>query len=145
MEKRPTNLSDMFTLENLITKNRDRFELRYSTPEDLMPLHCDRVGDEVKAEICEWKFVILEDKAVGKEDSKTFLTGVKEAFTVTMTSAVVGYNKEQGFVFTQSGSLYYLSGPEAQIPLEGRRMLAVAWTMHRWGVGTALGMPDVWF
>ena len=141
------NLEDLenVTLETLITRHRDRFELRYSTPEDLFPFQCDRVGNAVKAEIREWRFVTLADNAPGKEGANTFLTGVKDGFTVTMTSAVVGYNKQRGFVFTQSGSLYFLTGPEALIPLDTRRTLAVAWTLNEWGVGATLGVPDVWF
>lgn len=134
----------MFALENLITKNRDRFDLRYSTPDDLLPLECDGVGNTVKAEIREWRFVTLEDKAAGEKGVCTFLTGVKGGYTITMTSDIVGYNQERGLVFTQSGSLYFLRGPEAEIPLERRRMLSVAWTLNRWGVGAALGVPDIW-
>ena len=135
-------LDDMFVLERLITRERDRFDLRYATEEDITPLSVARVGNVVKAEIENWCFITLEDKRKG---NVVLLNGVKNDGIVTMTSGVVGINHGLSFVFTQSGSTYFLSGPGAELPLNTFRVASIAGFFNQSGVGAALGMPAVFF
>lgn len=137
-------LQEMFTLENLITTERDDFELRYSSTDDLQPLETTQVGNYIKAEITEWRFITLEDKRKGG-GPLVFLTGMRSERIATMTSDVIGYNMERQLVFTQSGSVYRLDGDRADIPLDMLRIAAIAATMNGWGIGGALGMPLAFF
>ena len=136
------NLQEMFKLENLITRERDRFSLRYAIEEDLHPLSVSRVGNTVKAEISEWCFITLEDNRCGKA---VFLNGTKNEGIVTMTSAVVGVNAGRNFVFTRSGSTYFLKGAAAELPLNTFRVASIAGLFNQSLVGPALGMPAVFF
>jgi hypothetical protein len=136
------NLQEMFKLENLITRERDRFSLRYSTEEDLAHLVDSRVGNAVKVEITDWCFITIEDNRCGKV---VFLNGIKNGGVVTMTSAVVGINAGSSFVFTRSGSTYLIKGGSAELPLSTSRVASIAGLFNQSGVGPALGMPDVFF
>lgn len=143
-KKAYSSIDEMFVLESLITKHRDRFELRYSKDDDLQHLYTDQTADSVKAEVREWRFISLEDKHID-DGVICFLTGMKEQHTATMTSRVVAYNAQNRFVFTHSGSVYYLEGDEANIPLSVLRVATVAATFNSWGVGQTLGMPPAFF
>lgn len=135
-------LDEMFVLERLITRERDRFDLRYATEEDLVPLSVSRVGNAIKAEITDWCFITLEDNQKGKN---VFLNGIKDSSIVTMTSAVVGINGARNLVFTHSGSTYYLNGPGAELPLSMSRVATIAGLFNQMGAGQILGMPAVFF
>lgn len=139
-----STLDEMFTLESLITNHRERFELRYSKDDDLKSLYKNQTADSVKAEVREWRFITMEDNHVGA-GAVCFLTGIKEQHTMTMTSRVVAYNTNNSFVFTQSGSVYYLDGDQANIPLSVPRIVSIAATFNEWGVGQTLGMPSAFF
>lgn len=137
-------LQKMFTLESLITNHRERFELRYSKDDDLKSLYTNQTADSVKAEVREWRFITMEDNHV-VAGVVCFLTGIKEQHTMTMTSRVVAYNVNNRFVFTQSGSIYYLDGDQANIPLSAARIVSITATFNVWGVGQTLGMPPTFF
>lgn len=136
-------LEDMFVLEGLITRGRDRFDLRYATEDDFAPLSVPKVGNVVKAEISDWCFITLEDSKAGI--SCVMLNGIKDGGITTMTSCVVGINAGRNFVFTRSGSTYLLTGPGADLPLDTSRVAAIAGLFNEMGVGSALGMPAVFF
>jgi len=139
-----SSIDEMFVLENLITQGREYFDLRYSRAEDLAKLKGKRVGNNIKGEISEWCFVTLTDKRNDDADL-TFLTGIKSGITSTMTSDVVEYNPDRNLVFTKSGSIYYLSGEPAEVPLSAPRVAAIAAIMNQWGIGQMLGMPMAFF
>jgi len=137
-------LKKMFTLENLIANHRERFELRYSNDDDFKSLCTNKTADSVKAEIREWRFITMLDHHLA-DSTVCFLTGIKAQHTMTMTSSVVAYNANNRFVFTQTGSVYYLDGDQEDIPLSVPRIISIAATFNLWGVGQTLGMPAAFF
>lgn len=134
------------TLETLITKNRDRFFLRYSTESDLEihnfsdSKYAD--GRAVKSVLKGWRFITFED--TDQNVRATFLTGAGDNGFV-MTSRVIYINSEQGWVVTQSGSLYVLDGQRLQEPFDLHGLMFVSSTFNLWGVGPRLGMPPAFF
>ena len=139
------NLKDL-TLESLITRHRDRFDLRYSTDQDLHSLtrdggtHAD--GKAVKNTLVQHVLITLQDNQ--SPDSVTFLTGIRPGGFI-MTSPVVHLNTKQGWVITRNGSLYLLDGPSGVVPMDLSCVMVVAGIFNSWGIGQQLGMPDVFF
>ena len=134
------------TLETLISLHRDRFELRYSTDKDLLPLICGggsrADGMAVTNALKNYVLVTLEDNQ--QPDNVTFLTGVRPGGFI-MTSPVVYLNLKQGWAITKSGSLYLLDGPAGNTPMDLSCVMVVAGIFNSWGIGQQLGMPDVFF
>lgn len=133
-------IEDLLKLENLITKHRDRFELRYSDERDLQVLLTSVDEGIVKDEITHWCFIILVDKH-GDDTARVFLTGYRAEGFPVMTSFVQKVDFERMAVITNSGSLYMLSGEPAEIPVGPDLVLAIAATFNAWSVGPVLGMP----
>ncbi|MEG3619822.1 hypothetical protein V5T82_15255 [Magnetovibrio sp. PR-2] len=142
------NFEDLenLTLETLITRHRQRFDLRYSIQSDLKSVECDSSdpadGRVVKDEFVSWVFITFEDRE--QNISQVILTGVRPDGYVG-TSPVVHYNREQGWVVTQSGSFYMLSGAAGEVPSDISRVMFIAGLFNAWGIGQVLGMPPVFF
>lgn len=134
------NIENILKLENLISKHRDRFELRYSTETDVKPLHGLIDEGIVKSEISNWCFVTFIDHH-DVTNYRVFLTGYAADGFPTMTSFVQKVDFERMAVITNSGSLYVLTGGAAAIPADLTVVAAVAATFNAWGVGPSLGMP----
>lgn len=134
------------TLETLITRHRDRFDLRYSTDQDVHSLICDggSRADGMAVTNTLYGHVLITLKDSHRPDNVTFLTGVRPGGFI-MTSPVVHLNLEQGWAITKSGSLYLLDGRSGDIPMDFEHVLAVAGIFNSWGIGQQLGMPDVFF
>lgn len=137
---------DDLTLESLITRHRDRFDLRYSTEADLHSLICDggtrADGKAIKNTLTQCVLITLEDTQM--KDSNTFLTGIRPGGFI-MTSPVVHLNVEQGWAITRSGSLYLLDGSPGDIPMDLSCVMIVAGIFNSWRIGQQLGMPEVFF
>ena len=133
-------IEDLLKLEKLITKHRDRFELRYSDERDLQVLLASVDEGTVKDEITHWCFITFADNG-DKPGSQVFLTGYRSEGFPLMTSCVQKVDFERKAVITKSGSLYMLSGEPAEIPVGADLVLAIAATFNAWSVGPVLGMP----
>ncbi|MEG3619494.1 hypothetical protein V5T82_13585 [Magnetovibrio sp. PR-2] len=133
-------------LETLISRHRSRFDLRYSKESDIKGVECDSSdpadGRMVKDEFVSWVFITFEDRE--QNISQVILTGVRSD-GYTGTSPVINYNREQGWVVTQSGSLYMLNGPAGEVPADISRVMFIAGLFNMWGIGQVLGMPPVYF
>lgn len=139
-------LFEGLTLESLITQHRDRFNLRYSTDQDLHYLTCDSGvradGMAIKNTLSQHVLITLQDNK--KPENVTFLTGMRPGGFI-MTSPVVQLNVKQGWAITKSGSLYLLEGPSGNIPMDLSCVMIVAGIFNSWGIGLQLGMPEVFF
>ena len=138
------NLKEAFRLENLITVNRDKLELRYSLDHDFADLHGKINGGIHKSELSKWAFITIFEKDP-KERAVVFLTGRLENGMPTMTTFVTVVDFDQKLVRTKSGSLYRLIGDQAEIPLSMERTATIAATFNAWGLGQRLGMPPAFF
>lgn len=124
------------TLESLITQHRDRFQLRYANEQDLSVLTTTDAspadGRAVKNSFTDWIFITFEDAQ--KDKREVILTSVRPT-GFTGTSPVDHFNREQGWVVTRSGSLYFLDGPAGAVPTDAARILFIAGLFNSWGIG----------
>lgn len=136
-DDRVFNLSEAFRLENLITVNRDRLELRYSLDQDFEVLHGKIDEGIIKSELSNWAFITMFEQHP-KIKAIVFLTGRLENGMPTMTSIVVAVDFDKMLVRTKSGSLYRLVGDQAEPPLSMERVATIAATFNTWGLGKSV-------
>ena len=132
------------SLSDIIRKNRDRYELRLSTEQDLaafapMVSKMDSAR-QIRDTINDWRIVCLQ-AAAGKTQ---FLTGIAESVdTVWATSTIVSVDFENGLVLT-SNSVYRLGSKGIGEP--GLRMLMhICACFRAWGWSEQLGSPQIFY
>lgn len=137
-----------FKLENLITHNRDKAELRVPTDDDLAGLGLLRpvqMTTRLKQVMEPWCLVTLVN-LVAPDDhpdrSQALLLGRDDRGHGWCTSRVSGVDLEQGVVQTKN-SFYGILG-QRQTP-DLQMCMHLAATFHGWGFGRMLGMPHVFY
>ena len=131
-------------IDTLISKHRDRFDLRVAASEDLSDLTNETVGEGVvKNRLKDWCFIQFRDAQ--RDESYVFLIGLSvEDHTNWCTSQVIATDLQQGYVRTKSGSLYELiDEPVSQPSLQ--LVMHVAATFRSWGMSAPLGMPVIYY
>lgn len=131
------------SLDDLITINRELASLRIATDEDINNLKSKIPVQEPVAVITRWCLISLDIPKT--EDGRTVLvclTGYNTTHKSSwMTSPITGIDLDAGLVTTHSGSLYRLEGARIDDP----DLPYICATLHRWGIGDALGVPSIYF
>jgi hypothetical protein len=125
------------SLDDVIRRQRQHFQLRITTEEEIFDLYKTIWPVEPKDGIDNWNLISLHHP-VGH---KVFLLGVvRSKGCPRITSEVTGIDLHKGFLTTHSGSLYQL-GSKKNGPPTLVELLLVCSTFHKWGFGAELGVP----
>lgn len=131
------------SLDDLITINRELASLRIATDEDINNLKSEIQVQEPVATISRWCLISLDiSKTKDGRAVLVCLTGYNTTHKSSwMTSPITGIDLDARLVTTLSGSLYRLEGARIDDP----DLLYICATLHRWGIGDALGVPSIYF
>lgn len=129
------------SLDDVIRKNREHFQLRLTTDEEIFDLYKTITPNEPKDIVDDWNLITLHSA----DGSITWLLGdVRRKGRPRITSDVTGINFDRSFITTRSGSLYQLGNHKNGPPTQEELFLVCA-TFHHWGFGAGLGVPHFFY
>lgn len=130
-----------FSLDEIITENRDILQLAYATAEDL---------DKIKADIPVTNFKgNLTDAFIYKRIAPSLnkeilcLVGFKEGLPLH-TSEVVAFDAANNVALTWSGSHYVVKNFKAESP-DLLLLLHICYMFHRDGCGNYFGVAEIFY
>lgn len=132
------------SIDEIITINRDKAQLRIASADDINPLQCEiEEARMVTGVVSRWCLIALELRNETDGCSATVhLTGYNETLGRSwMTSLIKGIDLENGLLRTKSGSLYRMNGQSTDAP----DLPVVCATLNSWGMGSMLGLPHIFF
>ncbi|MBU0594480.1 MAG: hypothetical protein KKH74_12195 [Gammaproteobacteria bacterium] len=130
-------------LDDIIRENRDKAELRLATEEEVCALFTTLKPGPVKQRIDDWYFINLHIKPLSQ--SQLILLGyLKGEGLPWITSVVTGIDLKNHLVTTRSGSIYAIGNRGKEEEPDSQLLATVCAVMHKWGMGTFLGVPP-WF
>jgi len=127
------------SLDDIIRKNREHFQLYDSTEEELAALEQTReiVGSPTGT-LSSWGFITLR----GPKASYVHLVGIHiEKQCDWMTSPILAVSPDRQQAWTRSGSRYVLSGPRTT----EHSLSNICAVLNTWGHGPQLGVPEFFF
>ena len=129
----------------------DRASLRFSTNEDLRVLAAtipagmdDKQPDLFKGSISKWNLLTIDVHTEVQQDKFVVLFGWHDNHGRTFnTGKIVRLDRGTGLLFTYSGSLYKLQGPQGTP--DDLDLLHLCIYMHQTGAGRYLGVPHFFY
>lgn len=142
------NIADLLpkTVDEIITKNRDKIRLRIAVDQDFdaLPLLLNVIDSRpIKSHAIEdWQMIRLEKPENGEGHS--FIVGYRKN-GVFITSAVkaIEYKDCKGLLLTKN-SLYRL-GEHSDNPLKTEMLLHICASLWVWGFGGSLGVLPIFY
>ena len=139
------------SIDDVIRANKDQVSLRFSTDEDLrvlaatIPAGLDiERPDLFKSSISKWNLLTLNVHTEVEQAKVIVLFGWNDNQRRTWnTSKVVRIDRGTGLLFTYSGSLYKLHGPQGTP--DDLDLLHLCIYMHQTGLGEYLGVPHFFY
>ena len=139
------------SIDDVIRLHKDQVSLRFSTNEDLRALAATIPAgldierpDLFKSSISKWNLVTLDVHSEIQQDTVVVLFGWNDSQGQTCnTSPIVRLDRGTGLLFTHSGSLYKLQGPQG-MP-EDLDLFHLCIYMHQTGAGRYLGVPHFFY
>lgn len=142
MAPRILSIHDLETLslDTIISKNRDRVQLGLATVEEHAALKAPiDAGRALTDRIREARFIAL--RLDGKVSTR--LLGINQRTRDSwITSAIEQIDRDR--VVTASGSVYAIASHGGGEPPLGHLLLLIRYLQDS-GLGTMLGLPDVWY
>lgn len=132
------------SLDDIISKNRELVELRLANEKEINDLTRQiRSPVHVKDAIEDWRLVSLVEKTSNK--AEVLLLGNSHDKTHPwITSPILTLDLSQGFVSTQSGSIYKLLDRGIGEP-PASHIICLCAALHVWGSGQYLGVPHFYY
>ena len=139
------------SIDDVIRAHKDQASLRFSTDEDLRVLTATiPAGTDskqyglIKGSISKWNLLTLDVHSKIQQDKFVVLFGWNDNEGQTWnTSPIVRLDRGTGLVFTYSGSLYRLQGPQGTP--DDLDLLHLCVYMHQTGAGPHLGVPHFFY
>lgn len=132
------------SLDDVITKNREKFRLALATEDELAKLESNVPDSTVRYTLTDWQVVMLhatlEDGA--KIASPRLVGSVVETGESWIPSHVISIDTGKSLVKTRN-SFYRVVGP--RVGEEKLDLLNICIALHQWGLGTYLGVPDFFY
>lgn len=126
------------SLDEVIKYNRENFQLRLATDEEIFDLYKTITPAQPKDVMADWNLITL----FSPDGSAMWLLGeVRRKGCPRISSDVTGVDLINGFLTTRSGSLYQL-GNRKNGPPTKEEIFLVCSAFHDWGFGAALGVPN---
>lgn len=131
------------SLDDVIRRNRHAAELRLTSEEEIMDLHCQITPGIPKDVMENWCLITLYISE--PQIAQVMLLGeVNETTIDRLTSVVLKIDLDRNLLITLSGSLYQL-GTKHQGEPEMYQLMTVCAVFHHWGLGKYLGVPHFFY
>ena len=132
------------TLDAIVRRNRDRFEVGFATATELAAVTGDiRTQGIIRSEILGWHLIALRD--LGQKQMTFHILGHLPGGTSWITSPVTVIARDHSLV--QTANSQYALGRRADAEPDLELVLHVAFSIRRWGLDHAydLGVIDVFY
>lgn len=133
-----------FTLENLITKNREYVSLNLSSDEEIMENSKDLSSyiNTPKQDILqEWKFITYK---TFNEKTLILIGQSEKNEIIRIMSGIENIDIANRIILNNENELYQLGKPSYQKP-SFEEVLHLASAFYSWGIGHTLGMPKIFY
>jgi hypothetical protein len=139
------------SIDDVIRAHKDQGSLRFSTNEDLRVLAATiPAGTDskqyglFKGSISRWNLLTLDVHSEVQQDKFVVLFGWNDSQGQTWnTSQIVRLDRGTGLLFTHSGSLYKLRGPQGTP--DDLDLLHLCIYLHQTGAGRYFGVPHFFY
>ena len=132
------------TLDAIVRRNRDRFEVGFATATELAAVTGDlQTSGIIRSEILGWHLIALRD--LGQKQMTFHILGHLPGGTSWITSPVTVIARDYSLV--QTANSQYALGRRADAEPDLELVLHVAFSIRRWGLDHAydLGVIDVFY
>ncbi|MHB1098199.1 MAG: hypothetical protein ACYCZR_01475 [Burkholderiales bacterium] len=131
-------------LDDIIRKNRDKCWLALATKAELQKLESNLPDSPVRYTLTDWQILMLhalpgDGAPIASPRLVGSVVGTGESW---ITSNVVGIDRCKGLVQT-ANSMYRVIGP--RVEEEKIDLLNICIALHRWGLGSYLGVPEFFY
>ena len=134
----------MFTLDNLVTQQRETLSIGLATPEDVATRAADILDTRLPKDTIETWYLVAFRVPTGVV--LRLLGYSRRTDENWITSAVTGIDRQRGLLTTASGSLYALgTRGEGDVPVELVVHVAAALWQQTPSLAKAFGIPPAWY